>query len=116
MFNSFPGGPFPISVKNETPRTIMNEAGIYIACNKVPDFKSEQENVERRLAIFTTKTMPVLHPEATQWMQDNAMQCLVWMTNEINRNVELLEPEERFYEKYVLFQLLLEFEIRAQKQ
>ena len=72
-----------------------------MACNNVPNFGQEQENVERRLAIFNTKTMPQRLPEANDWMKENAMNCLIWMVNQINSNIDDIDVSERFYEKLV---------------
>lgn len=93
------GGSFIQSIKHQNPKLLKNSAGIYITCNNIPNFKTEQENIERRLSIFHTKTMPVLHAEAPKWIENHAMECLVWLINEINRNIELVDKHERFYEK-----------------
>ena len=53
----------------------------------------------RRLEVFETTALQQKDPEAPVWMEKNAMNCLVWMVNEINRNVELLDNADRFYER-----------------
>lgn len=90
---------FTVAAKYQQPKIIENKAGIYITCNNLPQFDDEQENVERRLAIYPTKSLSHKSMEAPKWMEDNAMQCLAWMANELNRNVDLIESDERFYEK-----------------
>ena len=37
--------------------------------------------------------------EAPAWIEENAMSCLMWLINEVNRNVQYIEESERFYEK-----------------
>ena len=80
-------------------RTLENKAGIYVTCNTLPHFGDEQANMEKRMSVYHTTSLPVLVPDAPKWIEDNAMACLVWMANEINRNVHLLDTNERFYEK-----------------
>lgn len=92
------GGYFPQSVKDQNPKLQNNQAGVFIACNKTPDFGDEQENVERRLAFFHTKSLNIKLIEAPQWIEDNAMQCLVWMANLLNRHEDLIPTDGRFYE------------------
>ena len=76
-----------------------NKAGIYITCNKLPDFWDETENVEKRLAIFHTREIANQVAEAPKWIENNAMDCLVWIINTINNNKKLLYKSERFYER-----------------
>ena len=47
------------------------------------------------------RTTELLEPkcEAPQWIEDNPMECLIWMINEINRNIKFVPQQERFYEK-----------------
>ena len=92
------GGMFPQSVKFHNGQIQVMNGGIFITCNGLPDFGKDQENVERRLAIFQTKELPQLFPEAPEWMKNNAMSCLVWTINVINSNKHLIPKEELFYE------------------
>ena len=92
------GGYFAQSVKHQNPRMQEMNGGVYITCNKLPNFDVEQENVERRLAIYHTRTMSHSDKRAPAWMRNNAMNCIIWMANVINCNTDLLEQEERFYE------------------
>jgi len=79
-------------------KKFYNFLGIFITCNKIPDYGEEQENIERRLAIFQTSSLPDKKSEAPQWMEDHWFECVLWMVNEINRNCNLLPKEELFYE------------------
>ena len=49
--------------------------------------------------MFHTTELPEQKREAPQWIEDNPMECLIWMINEINRNIKYVSQEERFYEK-----------------
>jgi len=95
----FQGGFFAQSVKHETPRMQTMTSGVFMTCNELPNFGDEQANVMRRLSVFETKALTDHHPEAPNWIKENAMECLVWMMTFINCNIELVLPEERFYER-----------------
>ena len=73
------GGYFAQSVKHQSPQMQEMNAGVYLTCNNLPDFGIEQRNVDRRLAIYHTKELPVLYREATDWMEEHAMDCLLKM-------------------------------------
>lgn len=70
-----------------------------MTCNKLPSFGDETENVRKRLAIFHTKEIRNPVYDAPDWIENHAMDCLVWMINLINNNKQLLYREERFYER-----------------
>ena len=95
----FQGGWMVKSVKHQDAQTFDNKAGIYLTCNELPDFGVEQPNVDRRISVFHTTELPEPKCEAPQWIEDNPMECLIWMINEINRNVKYVPQQERFYEK-----------------
>ena len=92
------GGYFAQSKKHQTPKMQSMNSGVFMTCNTISDFGPEQENIERRLAVFETKALVKTNPEAPDWMRSNAMDCLTWAINEINSHIDLLDPEERFYE------------------
>ena len=73
-------------------------AGVFITCNHIPDFGVEQDNVERRLAIFHLTELPNQFEGAPQWLFDHSMEILHWIVNTLNANQHLIEPDERFYE------------------
>lgn len=93
------GGRNTVSVKQKTPEVRIFKGGFFLNCNEMPDWGDEQENVEKRLAIFKTTKLPKLNMNAPQWIEDNALQCFIWMVNQINRNIALIPVEDRFYEK-----------------
>ena len=93
------GGYFPQSIKHSSPKMQTMSAGVFITCNNLPTFGIEDDNVRRRLSIFTTKSLPSKSFDAPKWLRDNAFKCLVWVINFINSNKNLLDPEEQFYER-----------------
>lgn len=92
------GGFFPQAVKHSSPKMQEMNAGVYMTCNKLPDYGTEQLNIERRLYICETTQLREKTPEAPRWIKENAMRCIVWIANVINSNLNEIEPEERFYE------------------
>ena len=95
----FQGGWMTRPVKFKDPEQLHNQAGMYLTCNVLPDFGDEQPNVNRRIAVFHTKEIKDIKTQAPKWIENNPMECLVWVINEINRNVHLIPRQERFYEK-----------------
>ena len=96
----FQGGWMVKSVKHQDAQTFDNRARIiYLTCNELPDFGVEQSNVDCLISMFHTTELPEPKCKAPQWIKDNPMECLIWMTNEINRNINYVPQQERFYEK-----------------
>ena len=95
----FQGGWMVKSVKHEDAQMFDNEAGIYLTCNELPDFGVEQPNVDHRISVFHTTKLMEPKSEAPQWIEDNPMACLIWMINEINRNIKYVSQQKRCYEK-----------------
>ena len=93
------GGWMVKSVKHQDAQTFGNKAGIYLTCNELPDFGVEQPNVDCRISAFHTTELLETKYEAPQSIEDNPMECLIWMINEINRNIKYVSQQERFYEK-----------------
>ena len=69
------------SVKHQDAQTFNNKAGIYLTCNELPDFRVEQPNVDRGISVFHTFELPEPKSETSQWIEDNTMECLIWMIN-----------------------------------
>ena len=92
------GGYFAQAVKHSTPKMQEMNAGVYMTCNKMPNYGAEQDNIERRLYICETIQLEDKNPEAPKWIKENSMRCIVWMANVINANIRHIEKEERFYE------------------
>ena len=45
-----------------------------------------------------TNPEPSPTPGTDRWIFDHAMDCIAWMANVIDENVQLIEQEERWYE------------------
>lgn len=93
------GGWMVTAVKHGLPRTILNNSPYYITTNEVPDFGKDDENVRRRIAIFTTTSLPRTRTGIDRWLYDHAMDCVAWIANEINNNRHLLPQDELWYEQ-----------------
>ena len=63
----------------------------------MPDFRDENENVERRIHVFNT-LLSAITPGIDQWIFNNAMDCVAWIAHELNSHRDLIPPEERWYE------------------
>ena len=62
------GGWMATAVKHAQPRCFFNTCPFYITTNNVPDFGEEQENIERRLAIFQTRSLVDVTVRADKWI------------------------------------------------
>ncbi len=78
------GGWMVGAVKHKSHRFINNNSPFYITTNHLPDFGDENENVLRRLSVFTTTPLPNPTPGADKWMYDNAMHCIAWIASVID--------------------------------
>ena len=92
------GGWMVTAVKHGQPRTVLNNSPYYITTNHVPDFGEEDENVRRRIDIFTTESLPRTRPGVNRWLYDHAMDCVAWIAEEINANRHLIPEHELWYE------------------
>ena len=87
------------AVKHQQPRSFFNNCPFYITTNEVPDFgQGEQENVLRRVAVYATQSLPEVNIGADKWIFDNAMDCVAWMAEQINENLQLVDANEIWYE------------------
>ena len=94
------GGWITTAVKqHQQPRSFFNNCPFYITTNKVPDFgQGEQENVLRRVTVYGTQSLPDVYIGADKWIFDNAMDCVAWMAEQIDENLQLVDANERWYE------------------
>lgn len=89
------------SVKHKDVKTFVNKKGIYVTCNELTYFGREQPNVDRRITVFHTTEIPGPKTEAPEWIENNPMECLIWIINEINRNISYVPKNKRFYDKSI---------------
>ena len=92
------GGWMVSAVKHGPAKCIMNNSPYYITTNLVPDFGREDENVKRRIAVFTTTSLPKTLAGVDRWIFDHAMDCVVWMAEEITANHGMIDADELWYE------------------
>ena len=86
------------AVKHGKPKILDNRCPFYITTNKVPHFGNDEENVQRRIRVFKTKSAESCLTNVDRWIMDNPMDCIVWITQEIEENIELVDVDERWYE------------------
>ena len=92
------GGWVVTAVKHAPPKQINCHSPFYITTNNVPDFRDENENVERRIHVFNTSSLSTITPGIDQWIFNNAMDCVAWIAHKLNSHRDLIPPEERWYE------------------
>ena len=92
------GGWMVTAVKHGVPQTVLNNSPYYITANEVPDFGDDDENVPRRIQIFNTKSLPYTERGIDKWLHDNAMDCIVWIADQINKYRRFIPKEELWYE------------------
>ena len=76
----------------------MNNSPYYITSNELPNFGKDDDNVKRRIEIFSTQSLPRVIPAIDRWMYDHAMDCIAWISDEINANRDRIDPNELWYE------------------
>ena len=86
-------------VKHQDAQKSGNKAGLYLTCNELPDFGVEQPDGDRPISVFHTTELPETRCEAPQLIEDNPMECLIWMINEVNRNIKYAPQQQRFYKQ-----------------
>ena len=94
------GGYIVTCVRHQSPKTLINKAPFYITTNELPNFGSEHDNVMRRVEVFKTQSFPSTLPNVNEWLRRNSMQCIVWAVQEIERLLDFLNEENRWYEKF----------------
>ena len=64
-----------------------------------PYFGNDEENVQRRIRVFKTISLESCLTNVDRWIRDNPMDCIVWIAQEIEENIELVDVDERWYER-----------------
>ncbi|XP_066921873.1 uncharacterized protein [Clytia hemisphaerica] len=93
----FQGETLTVARKQATPVVIQNNAGIYITCNRMPDYGVDQEEVELRFEIFNMKRLPSKNASVTKWMEKYAFDVLLWIVKEIKENLRPIHQPEMFF-------------------
>ena len=74
------GGWMVTAVKHGFPKTVLNNSPYYVTTNHLPTFgKDEDENVQRRIEIYQTKSLPQFIRGIDRWIYDHAMNCIAWI-------------------------------------
>ena len=87
------------AVKHGKPKILDNRCPFYITTNEVPYFGNDEENVQRRIRVFKTNSLESCLTNVDRWIRDNPMDCTVWIAQEIEENIELVDVDERWYER-----------------
>ena len=61
-------------------------------------FVLEEENVNRRIECFETKSLESPVPGVDRWFRRNAMHSIAWIGNEINEHRSMIDENELWYE------------------
>ena len=93
------GGWMVTSIKHALPKCVNNNNPFYISTNNVPDFGEEDDNVKRRIRVFNTSSLPNTIPGIDSWIHDNAMDCIVWVTKEIDQHRDMIPTDELWHER-----------------
>ena len=76
----------------------MNNSPYYITTNNLPNFGEEDDNVQRRIEVFTTKSLPQTLTGIDRWIYDHAMDCIAWTASEIDKYQHEIDPSEMWYQ------------------
>ena len=77
---------------------VTNNSNFFITAQKEPNWgPDEDENVKRRLTIFTMKPLAVLDQNVSNWLKVNAMHCLVWAGVTVRENIDIVPICERYF-------------------
>ena len=87
------------AIKHGKPRSMENRIKFYITTDELPYFGNDDVNVKRRVRVFTTKSVDSCKANVDRWIKDNPMDCIVWCAQEIENLLNLVDPDERWYEK-----------------
>ena len=89
------GGFMVKSVKHKTAKCIEDKTPFYITTNQLPNFGSEDINVQRRIVCFKTSSLQNICTNADQSMKANCMHCIAWLICEIEKYKKLVDPDEQ---------------------
>ena len=87
------------AIKHGKPQSMDNCISFYITTNKLPYFGNNDVNIKRQVRVFTTKSLDSCKTNISCWIKDNPMDCNVWCVQEIENLLNLVDPDEQWYEK-----------------
>ncbi|CAB3999423.1 hypothetical protein AC249_AIPGENE7733 [Paramuricea clavata] len=77
---------------------VLFDCPFYITTNRLTNYGDQNQRIYRRCSVYQTKALPSPTPGAYQWIYDHAMDCVAWMADMINDNIDFIGQEERWYE------------------
>ena len=88
-------------LKNKDSINLQCHVPVYISTNFMPNFREDMVNINRRLAEYNTKEIPMAQqvPGVLEGYQLRCMEYLHWMADYISTNRGLVDEEDLFYEK-----------------
>ena len=93
------GGFMVQAIKHGKRRSMGNRIPFYITTNELCYFGNDDVNVTRRIRVFTTKSLDLCKTNVDRWIKDNPMDYIVWCAQEIGNLLDLVDSDERWYEK-----------------
>jgi hypothetical protein len=78
---------------------VLLDCPLYITTNRLTNYGDQNHRAYRKCRVYRTRTLPSPTTGAYQWIYDHAMDCVAWMADMINDNIDLIEQEERWYEE-----------------
>ena len=89
------GGFNCVAVKNKDPRLTLNQrCQFFFTAQQEPYWGEEDDNVKERLKIFHMSQLPNINYDVTQWLEDHAIECIVWAGIQVKRRLNALPRSE----------------------
>ena len=90
-----------VAIKGKEAVTIQSHVPFIITSNKLPHFGTDAVNVERRLAIFKIKPLPVNQQfeGVLEVFREDCTNYIHWIALKITQYRHLVDPRELFYER-----------------
>ena len=82
---------------------LEREPSVIFGCNFSPFYITSTHpphlgHNDRYAIVHETRSLPNFRLGTDAWMYDHAMDCIAWIAEKINQNLEVVENEERWYE------------------
>ena len=91
------GGVAVTSQKHKKVDIFYNRSQFFLTANVVPHWGADDINVKRRLEIFEMQRLPNIDPSVSQWLQDNAFECILWVGVTLRQLMHLVDKKELFF-------------------
>ena len=87
------------AIKYGNPRGMENRIPFYVTSNELPYLGNYDVNVKRPVRVFTTTSFDSCKTNVDRWIKYNPMDCIVCCAQEIEKLLNLVDPDERSFEK-----------------